>query len=144
MLTLGSGTFGAILSSARKSDEDPLDSAYAKLAAAFTHFIFCQLTAIILAVTAKGYFKIPSPSWAPWLGGTLVQRTVWGIGWFTCIYALCLTIALTHWIFATVKSVIILQKREFAALKKKLNAKAGLPSGAAIPASEPKHLEAGK
>jgi hypothetical protein len=110
VLALGAGDFGEALSSARKPDEDVLESGLAKLSAAFCHFILVQFIALVMAISALAFAKTPPPSWALWLSGNVVQRMFWGVGWFVGIYSLTLAISTAHWIFSSVKLLVRFHK----------------------------------
>lgn len=110
VLALGTGDFGAALSSARKPDKDPLDSMMGKLSAAFCHFILVQFTAVLLALLAKGFVTAPAPSFAPWLAETSIRRLFWGWSFFCGVYALSLAVSTAHWIFTCIKLLIKYQK----------------------------------
>lgn len=110
VLALGSGNFGAVLSSGSKPERDPLDSGLAKLSAAFCHFIIIQFLSIVLALLAQAFVTAPAPCFAPWLSTCQSRRIFWGIGWFFAVYSLGLAISTANWIFTNIKLLIVYQK----------------------------------
>lgn len=112
VLALGTGDFGAALSSASKPDQDPLESGLGKLGAAFCHFIVVQFAAAVFAILAMAFAKAPAPVFAPWLSNEIARSIFWGFGWFLGIYSLSLAISTTQWIFSSIKLLIRFQKLE--------------------------------
>lgn len=117
LLTLGNETFMRVMSAASSPDKTPSKTPLLILSSSFVHFILVQAVAILLALTAESFYKIPAPLWMPWLGADLVRVTYWGISAFATIYAVCCALAATQYIFISAEKLVKIHKLEADARK---------------------------
>lgn len=111
VVAMASDQFGAILSTARKADQDPIDTPLAKLGATFVHFLILQSFSIAAAIVAKGFYSMPAPNFLPQLALHEVRLVFWFFCALSTSYALVSVLATTEWIFQLLSTQIIYHKK---------------------------------
>lgn len=103
LLAFGDETFRGLISGAMNGAEDK-PSPYLSFAATFLHFILLQIIAILLALLAKGWFRVGVPF--DWLSpaNEILRPAFWAVGFWFFVYSLFAAIAAVMAIFVLVRA----------------------------------------